>query len=52
MNGNMQPQKVEGEETLYKVPETWKERDSQESIGMTIDKILNSGEREIRVYLW
>ena len=34
-------------ETFYKVQETWKVRDSQNSIGVTLDEMPNSGEREL-----
>ena len=37
MNGNMQPQKVGGRKALWKVPETWEVRDSQDSMGVTLD---------------
>jgi hypothetical protein len=36
-----------GGRTLYKVPETWEVRDSQESKGGNLDEVANSGDREL-----
>ena len=44
MNGSMQPQKVGGRESLWKVLETCEVRDSQDSIGVTLDEMPNSRE--------
>jgi len=46
MNGNMQLLGVVGGGTPQKVSETWKVRDSQDSIGVTLAKMPNNGERE------
>jgi hypothetical protein len=37
MNGNMQPRWVAGRVTLQKIPETWEVRDSQDSMGITLN---------------
>ena len=37
-----------GEGTLQKVPETWEVRDSQNSMGMTLAKVPNNQERELK----
>ena len=46
MNRNMQSRGVGGGRSLYKVPEIWEVRDSQDSKGRTLDKMPNSGEGE------
>ena len=41
----MQPQEVGGGGTLFNVPETKEVKESQDSMGGTLDEMPNSGER-------
>lgn len=47
IDGNKQPQGWEVERTLWKTPEAWKVRNSQNSNGGMLGEIPNSGEREL-----
>ena len=49
MNGNNQPPGVGGGwlARKYQSQETWKVRDSQDSMGVTLAKMPNIGEREL-----
>ena len=47
MNGNMQQYGVRGCRNLQKVPETWDVRGSQDSMGVTLTEMPNSGEMEL-----
>ena len=53
VNGNMRPQGVGGRGTFQKVPETWKERDSQDAKEGTLDEMPNptGGDGNCRFYL-
>ena len=42
MNENMQLWKVQSKGYLQKIPLTWNVKDSQDSMGLTLDEMLNS----------
>ena len=48
MNGNNQPRGVGGGGTLQKVPGTWEVRYYQDSMEVTLAKMPNTGEMELK----
>ena len=51
VNGNTQLLGVGGGDTFYKIPEIWVVKESQDSVGVTLAKMPNSGERELKEFI-